>query len=141
MFSNTAEYALRAIIWLAEHRNGQKYGHKQISEGTQVPESYLPKILKELVDAGIILSKRGVGGGFELAREPNEVTLLEVINAVDPIQRITSCPLKLKAHCHQLCPVHSKLDATIEAMELTLGTSTIQEVLYKPNYPKPLVDQ
>jgi len=139
MFSQTAEYAMRAIVWLAEHRDNEKmFGHREISRGTKVPESYLPKILNSLVKADLVVSKRGAGGGFRLSRDPVAISLLQVINAVDPLQRIHSCPLKLKAHKSQLCPVHAKLDATLAEVEKTLANSTIQEVLYQPNFPHPL---
>ena len=140
MFSQTSEYALRAIVWLAEHQDSGRYGHVQIAQGTKVPQSYMPKILHELVKTGIINSKRGVGGGFILARPPAEISLYDVINSVDPVQRIRTCPLHLSAHKNQLCPVHSKVDGMLEYTEETLKNCTIQEVLYKANFPIPLTE-
>ncbi len=139
MFSQTAEYALRAIVWLAENQKVDlMHGHREISKGTKVPESYLSKILKSLVEADLLISKRGAGGGFRISRDPSAISLLQVINAVDPLQRIRTCPLKLKAHKSHLCPVHAKIDETLAQVEQTLAQATIREVLYKPNFPKPL---
>src|SRR5690242_1540240 len=97
MFSSTAEYALRAVVFLATSRDGL-CGSQAIAEGTKVPSKYISKILSDLVEAGVVTSRRGPNGGFALARTPESISVLEVVNAVDPIRRIESCPLGIPAH-------------------------------------------
>ncbi len=140
MFSQTQEYALRAVIWLAGHRDEGPVGNGRIAEDTAVPPSYLSKVLQELARRDILTSRRGAGGGFVLARDPDKLTVLEVINAVDPLKRIVTCPLGLKTHGTHLCPMHARLDAAMSMVEDALGKSTIREVMSEPGRPLPLVE-
>ena len=64
-----------------------------------------------------------------MARELDELTMLDVVNAVDPIQRITRCPIGLAAHGVELCPMHSRLDAALEKIETIFRETTLAEVL------------
>ena len=138
MFSQTVEYALRAVIHLAQHQTAGPIDSQRIAEATQVPPSYLAKILQDLARTEILISKRGVGGGFQLALSPDELSILDVVNAVDPLQRITGCPLSLPAHCETLCPMHARLDESLAQVERTLRMSTIREMMFDPNRPTPL---
>ncbi|REJ92560.1 MAG: Rrf2 family transcriptional regulator [Planctomycetota bacterium] len=140
MFSQTQEYALRAVTYLASHQEEGPAGAKRIAEETLVPPSYLAKVLQQLSRAGILASRRGVRGGFELRRNPDDLTVLEVVNAVDPVRRISSCPLKLKTHGTHLCPMHARLDQALRLVEEALGKSTIREVMSEPGRPLPLVE-
>jgi Rrf2 family protein len=140
MFSQTVEYALRAVIFLAQNQTGGSIDSQRIAEATQVPPSYLAKILQDLARTEILISKRGVGGGFLLAVSPDDLSILDVVNAVDPLQRITGCPLSLPAHCETLCPMHARLDESLAQVEQTLRRSTIREMMFDPNRPSPLGD-
>lgn len=140
MFSQTAEYALRAVTWLAANIDQGPVGVPRIAEATMVPSSYLAKILQSLVKSEIASSKRGIGGGFQLAVEPKKLSVLDVVNAVDPIKRIHSCPLKLATHQKRLCPMHSRLDEAMESVEKALAESMISDLLMDNSRPKPLED-
>ena len=140
MFSQTQEYALRAVIWLANHLEEGAFGNSRIAAETAVPPSYLAKVLQALARSGILTSRRGVGGGFQLDRDPDALTVLEVINAVDPLKRIGSCPLRLKTHGKHLCPMHARLDEAMSLVEEALGASTIREVMSEPGRPLPMVE-
>ena len=128
MFSQTVEYALRAIVCLASDE-GRLQGAAEISEAMDVPAGYLVKVMQQLVKAEIVVSKRGKGGGFLINRPAREIALLDVINAVDPIKRINECPLSLEAHCDQLCPLHAKLDASYAQMEETFKECSVSEMI------------
>lgn len=141
MFSQTAEYALRAIVWLAENAGEGPIGNQRIAKGTQVPVTYLAKIMQGLVKANLVSSRRGVGGGFVLNDAPEDITVLDVVNAVDPINRIETCPLKLTMHKHKRCGMHSRLDQAIELVQETLAKSTIAEILDDATRPKPLKNE
>ncbi len=140
MFSQTQDYALRAVIWIAQQEERKPYGNEQIARGAKVAPSYMAKVLQHLAEAGILSSRRGVGGGFHLVRDIDELTVLEVINAVDPIRRITTCPLELKTHRDCRCPMHARLDDALELVEKALRNSTIRDVLYEKGRPLPLQD-
>lgn len=137
MISQTAEYALRAVVFLAEQTEMLRT-NVQISEGTQVPVGYLAKVMQSLSKEGIVNGQRGPNGGFELRIPANELTILEVINAVDPIRRYPECPLKLAHHGKNLCPLHRKLDDAAQLLEGTFGKTTIADLLNVPQTRKPL---
>ena len=97
MFSQSVEYALRAVVHLAQYAPDPRT-NEQIAAATLVPKAYLSKVVQGLRRAGIVRSRRGVGGGVVLAKSPAKLTILDVVNAVEPIARIRRCPLDLKAH-------------------------------------------
>lgn len=140
MFSLTAEYALRAVVWLADQPVGSVFGARVIAEETKVPASYLAKIMQQLVQAELVTSHRGVAGGFRLESSPAELRVLDVVNAVDPITKFTQCPLKLRTHARARCAMHARLNQAIENVEEALGASTITDILNDSTRPKPLTN-
>lgn len=137
MFSQTTEYALRAAVWLAEHA-GHPQVTRQIAVGTRVPAGYLSKVLQMLGRAGLVQAQRGLHGGFLLARAADAISVLDVVNAVDPLKRITTCPLKLRAHSQHLCALHRRLDGAIAQVERVLAATTLAEILAEPSKSRPL---
>ncbi len=131
MISQTAEYALRAVAHLASRRGGAPTT-SQIAQATHVPANYLAKVLRGLSRAGLVRSQRGPRGGHALTRDPARLTVLEVVNAVDPLRRIHSCPLGLKHHL-QLCPLHRRLDNAVAMVEQAFRQTTIAELVPKPS--------
>jgi Rrf2 family protein len=130
IFSQTSEYALRAVVELAKHAEAP-LTTQQIAKTTKVPAGYLQKVLQCLGRANLVCSQRGLHGGYFLNRAAGEITVLDVVNAVDPIQRITCCPLDLKEHGERLCTLHQRMDSAIGKMEEALGESTIADLLPK----------
>jgi Rrf2 family protein len=139
MFSQTVEYALRAVVHLAYEAPAARTT-AQIADATQVPKDYLSKILQGLAKKGIVSTQRGVGGGVALAKTPEELTILDVVNAVEPILRIKTCPLKLKSHGVRLCPLHKRMDDALALVEQAFGSTTLAEVLAEPSDSVPLCD-
>jgi len=138
MFTQKVEYALRAVVHLAAV--GKPQTTEQIATVTKVPPAYLAKVLQELTHAGIVRSQRGVGGGISLVKTPDNLTILEVVNAVDPIRRIKECPLGLASHGVRLCPLHKRLDNAYASVEQAFGSTTLAEVLAEPTESIPLCD-
>lgn len=126
MFSQTAEYALRAVVWLANHE-GAPLTTSQIASATQVPPDYLSKVLLALGRSGLVNARRGKNGGFTLTKSSDEITMLDVINAVDPVRRIHTCPLSLEGHGTELCPLHRRLDDGLRQMEDTFRSTKLSE--------------
>ena len=137
MFSQTVEYALRAAVWLAAHETDPQTT-SQIAAATRVPCDYLSKVMQSLTRAGLTTAQRGRGGGFVLARPSAQVSVLQVVNAVDPIRRIAECPLGLEAHGVRLCALHKKLDSALASIEKAFRETSLADILAEPNRSKPL---
>jgi Rrf2 family transcriptional regulator, nitric oxide-sensitive transcriptional repressor len=140
LISQTSEYALRAVVCLGGSL-GRPMTTRAIAGLTRVPNDYLSKVLQGLSKAGLGDSQRGVGGGFVLTRSLDDLTVLDVINAVDPLKRITHCPLALAAHRKQLCSLHKRLDEGIALIEALFDGTTIAELLAEANPSQPLCEQ
>jgi len=143
MISQTAEYALRAVVCLGDS-NGTAQTTHQIADMSHVPSGYLCKVLQLLARAGLVHSQRGLHGGYLLAKTPNEVTMLDVINAVDPIKRNNGCPLGIAEHSHVPCVLHQKLKDAVETVEKVFSAYTIAHLLEEMGDRRPLglsVDQ
>lgn len=107
MFSQTTEYALRAMAVLAQSPD-QLVSTIAVAERTQVPANYLAKVLQQLAAAGLLAGRRGVGGGYKLARAPHEIALIDIVRAVCEFNRLGKCPIG----CEQadLCALHKIVD-------------------------------
>ena len=126
MLSKTAEYALRAAVWLAREPE-QAQSAEQLAIRTKVPRRYLHKVLQDLVHAELMRSQSGPGGGYSLTRSPESITILDVVNAVAPLERIRHCPLGLPSHT-KLCPLHNELDQVYAAAEAALARVTLGQL-------------
>lgn len=140
MISQTVEYALRAVVTIAQHE-GRPCTSQEIAETTQVPGPYLSKVMQGLVRAKLVISKRGLHGGFVLTKKPAELTILDIIDAVDPFKRIRKCPLELSSHSGTLCPLHQRLDDAMAMVEESLRKTTVAEVLAEPGSVTPLCEE
>ena len=136
MLPKTAEYALRAAVWLGRTPSTPQSAD-QLAKAIRVPRRYLHKVLQDLVKAGLVRSQSGPGGGYALARSPDEITILDTINAVGCIQRIRRCPLGLDSHS-SLCPLHAELDKAYAAMEDAFSRVSVAQVLSRPSLIQPL---
>ena len=128
LISQTVEYSLRAAVTLAQCGSAPCTAQR-LSEITDVPKPYLAKVMQELVRAGLVNSRRGLHGGFELARSPADLTIWDIIEAVEPFQRILKCPLGISAHAGGLCPLHRRLDDAMEFVERSFRATTLAELL------------
>lgn len=137
MISQTAEYALRAMVYLAD-RQGMPRTNAQIAEATEIPAGYLAKVMQSLSRANLVSSQRGLNGGFTLAKEAGQTTILEVVRVVDPPLRYPECPLKIAHHGKNLCPLHRRLDDAAAMVEQAFGDTTLAELLEVPRQRKPL---
>jgi len=138
MLSKTAEYALRAVMLLSRDP-GRAESADRLAEVTKVPRRYLHKVLQDLVRGGIVRSQSGPGGGYSLALAAEEVTILDVVNAVAPLERIRHCPLGLKSHT-SLCPLHKELDGAYAATEAAFARVTLAALLRSTSPIVPLCE-
>jgi Rrf2 family protein len=119
MLSQSMEYALRAATDLAA-RPGRSATTEQVAARTGVPPAYLAKILQSLARAGIVRSQRGVGGGVSLAGDPADISLLDVVTAIEPFKRPGRRPG---------CPLGRRLAAVCESVEQQLADITLADVV------------
>lgn len=127
MLSSTTEYALRIMIHLTE-ADGEQHTSDEISIATKVPSDYTVKVLQWLGKEGLVFGQRGRRGGFRLDCDPAKTTLLDVVNVIDPLERIVECPLGRDAHKNSLCPLHKCIDDVIVLLQDQLGRMTLKGV-------------
>jgi len=141
MISQTSEYALRAVLFLAARPENTPASAQEISESVRVPVGYLQKILRMLARHDILTAQRGTGGGFALAKVPTAISVLEVLRASDThIQRIERCPLGIEGHT-RLCSLHRMLDSEIERAERTFASTSLADLLDGEGGVRPLCDE
>lgn len=110
MFSKTCEYAIRALIFIAQKSElGIKVGIREISEGIAAPEHFIAKILQELSRQNLVQSAKGPNGGFYLDKSSKNKTLADVVIAMDGDKLFSGCGLGLK-NCSEKkpCPLHDE---------------------------------
>lgn len=138
MLSKTAEYALRTVACLAgEPDKAESADHLAVQ--TKVPRRYLHKVLQDLARAELVRSRPGPGGGYSLVHSADEISILDVVNAVAPLERIHHCPLGLPSHT-ELCPLHKELDRVYAATEEAFAGITIGQLLRSESKIIPLCD-
>ena len=123
-----ADYATRAILYLARFNRGERVSTSQVAKEQKIPQSFLAKIISQLSVAGLLHTSRGARGGISLAREPEQITLLEVIEAIDgPIRGLVPGENNPSSH-----PVNKKLEVicnqAAEQLRKHLGKIKIQEI-------------
>lgn len=124
-----ADYSIRAVLYLAQMCD-RRCKARDIADAMDVPESYLPQILANLVRHGVVTSTSGPDGGYHLLKDPGEVTLLEVIEAAEGEVRSSECvlrggPCRWEGHC----AVHEPWSRAQDALVDELGSATFGEIV------------
>lgn len=130
MFSNSSKYAIKAVLYLAQHScEKRKILTKHISESILVPNAYLAKLLQELARHGIVSSSKGPKGGFYLNQENRQQPLINLIDVIDGQQKLKTCILGLK-NCDEKrpCPVHHLIADSKKSLINSLEHRTIAEI-------------
>lgn len=124
------DYGFRAVLHLSL-RPGETVETRQIACEEAIPLPFLVKILRLLSRAGLVEAKRGHSGGYRLSRDPREITLLDVVGAVEGTHKLNFC-LDNPGHCSKrwatICPIHRKLGALQDYLEAELGSSTFADL-------------
>jgi Rrf2 family protein len=139
MLSQTTEYALRAMACLAISPD-ELTPTPRLAELTLVPPNYLAKVLQSLAQAKLISGRRGVGGGYSLARPADKITLIDVVNAIDPVERIKTCPLGLPNHGTNLCALHRCVDEAAKQFIETFKSVRLSDLIAESSGSIPLCD-
>ena len=139
MLSQTTEYALRAMACLA-YSPDELTPTPKLAEQTLVPPNYLAKVLQSLAQANLISGRRGVGGGYRLSKPAHDISLLDVVNAIDPVERITACPLGLPDHKANLCALHTCVDEAARQFIENFKSVRLSDLIRDSNGSMPLCD-
>ena len=116
------------MVTLAAHRD-DSLTTSRIADVSRIPSTYLSKVLQTLGRAGLVRAQRGLGGGFTLARPTEAITVLDVVNAVDPLRRIRDCPLGVAGHGPHLCALHQRMDDALATLEQVFGETRLSDLL------------
>jgi Rrf2 family protein len=129
MFSKTCEYAIRAMIFIAQKsRDGNKVGIKEIAKGIDSPEHFIAKILQDLGRKRLLLSAKGPNGGFYMDEETLTCSLADIVKAVDGDQLFIGCGLGLK-ECSEThpCPIHHEFKSIRKGIQIMLDNAKLGE--------------
>lgn len=107
IFSKKCEYGLQAVLYLAAVRNDEVLRVDVIASELNIPKEFVSKILQSLRENGIIESRKGKAGGFTLAKPPEQIKLIDIVEAIDGLGIFNSCVLGFpKCSPEHPCPVH-----------------------------------
>lgn len=155
LFSKASEYAIRAMMHVVERGSSEPFSSKDICTVAGVPEAFARKVFQELARARILKGARGPGGGYQLVRPLSEVTLLDIVLAIDGEKSFEYCPLGLRCAAQaargglwacktcqlldprcglsHLCPLHRKWQQTRQLIVHDLETTTLQDIQNRLN--------
>ena len=132
IYSKTCEYALRALSYLATKIDRGLTMITEIGDETNLPMSYIAKIFQSLVRNDILISRRGPAGGFGLKKNPENLTLLEIVKAVDDIEAMKECVMGLeKCSTQDACPLHETWTETKEKILQQLEQCSLSDFIKK----------
>lgn len=135
MLTQTADYALRALIHLAHDPDDGYHQTRDMSSALNVPHNYLGKILQLLAHAGVVESQRGMNGGFRLCRLPDQIRLYDVFRAIDAVPKDPDCPLLTGGRQRELCLLHRRFAGMTAAYVRFLKETTLEDVLQPDSFP------
>ncbi len=134
LFSRSCEYGLRAVIFLAQQPAGQHTRIKEISEKLSIPMQFLAKIMQILSRSGLLHSYKGPNGGFELARPADQITPLQIVEAIDGLGFMQDCLIGLP-ECIEPngCPVHEEWGIIRDQIVQVLASKSIADLARRNN--------
>jgi Rrf2 family protein len=138
LFSRQCEYALQAVMYLAVKQNHYLVSIRELTEKLHIPYHFLAKILQDLTHKGLLVSHKGTAGGFQLALQPEKITLFHIIEAIDGKGFTNSCILGFE-ECSQThpCALHEQWSKSRDAIIAMLTGKNIAEMasdMKKPQY-------
>lgn len=126
------DYAIRALTFLAQHPQ-KPMDAKAIASMQQIPESFAFKVLRKLIKSNLVVSVRGANGGYKLNKLPKEITLLDIITAIEGeialngcLEKGAECPLK---QINGYCRAHMELGRVQQVLRQELQRKSLEEIL------------
>ena len=139
MLSNTCKYGIRAVVYIAMNVNGdEKIGIKQIANELNIPTPFLGKILQQLAKTKILSSTKGPHGGFGLAKKPENMSLMDIVEIIDGLEVFDLCLMGLKIcnenpEMKQYCPLHKKSDTIRTELTKLFKNQSIGDLAFDIN--------
>ncbi len=142
LYSRSAEYAIRAFVYLAQVPDGRFAMVKQIAAEEEIPAHFLAKILQQLARKGMLRSSKGPTGGFSLRVPPGEIRLLDIVEALDGLSEYEKCASGL-AECNDdmPCPLHDSWKALRSRIMDYLGRNTIADLAKALEQKRRMIDK
>lgn len=128
--NQTSEYAIRAMTYLAQQSGVDFAQSSSIAQELGLPHNYLVKLLKPMVERGLLASQRGRHGGFRLQRPPEAISLLDIVETLEPLGRSADCLFETHVHgepCN--CPLRTFEQGLKDALIDQLQHTTLADVL------------
>ena len=131
--TSAADYAIRSMLYISSLPEGRVVLRSEVAEMQKIPSSFMAKILRALVRAGLLRSSRGVHGGFSLARPASEINLLDVVEAIEGPVALTPCLPNPEACEHSgNCPAHAVWCTVQEHIMSLLRQATLEVLVSAP---------
>jgi Rrf2 family protein len=125
-----SDYGLRALCTLARQYNGEPVSIGQLSAEHKIPEPFLEKIMQELREHGLVEATHGRGGGYVLSKRPSQISLREIVHALDgPIALVTCLDPNLKCSIETNCPTSSIWEIINQKLDEYLNSLTLSDVI------------
>ncbi|GMV91703.1 MAG: hypothetical protein AMXMBFR82_14810 [Candidatus Hydrogenedentota bacterium] len=130
LYSKGCEYTFRALVHAATGDGNGRFQAKDVCQKAGIPEPYTRKVFQALVQGGLLKAVRGPGGGYVLAEDPSEISLLRVIRAVDGEDTFDACVMGLpQCDGKHPCPLHEVWSGAKERLLERLEKNTLQDLL------------
>lgn len=129
LYSKTAKYAVLALSEVSRLSQQAYVPTQTVADATQIPYAHFAKTVSLLKRAGLVTTSRGKSGGIRLARPAREISILDVVLAVDGRKTLMDCPLFLEScSCDRVCSLHPLWRETHDAVESFLRETTVADV-------------
>lgn len=131
MFSKACEYGIRALTVIATAgKENRKIGIKEVCKLSQTPESFTAKILQNLVKRGVLNSQKGPAGGFYISQNLADITLYDIVEAIDGKSIFSRCGLGLPAcNADKPCPMHYQFEVVRKELNAMCHNNTLQDLV------------
>jgi len=127
--TRATDYAVRVVIHLATLPAGSRLPVSELARGSEAPESFVSKVLQQLVQRGLVRSQRGAGGGFQLAVRPESISLLDIVEIMEGPLRINLClPGKSMCTRRSWCGAHPVWNQAQKALRKALAKASIKKL-------------
>ena len=128
IFSKSCELGLQAVLFLSTNEK-RLFNAFEVSKELKVPKEYVSKVLQMLTASGIVGSRKGKNGGFYLAKEPIEIKLIDIVEAIDGLEVFKTCVLGFPGCSHETpCPVHEKWGKLRDEAYKMLSEETLEDL-------------
>jgi len=129
IFSSPTEYAIRGLSEMAMRGNDGRIMLDELVAGTNLPRDFMAKVFQRLVHAGLLRSAKGRGGGFSLSRPAHQITMMQIVEAIEGAQMVDRCVVGLEK-CNDLmpCPQHDLYKPIRQRLKDYMNTTTLADL-------------